>query len=428
MTDNFNQLVSNLTVSSSSSNILITITYILQEQTLQSMPLFVSTSMESLLTLENWVWQVLSEDFRRWINEQSYCKLFHTLNLFNIQLVSIKEGIPSETKAILLIPSNTAWIDGIFNQIETNNDIFLTMTNCWFDTLSYFVQEYPDSVYSPNIIHINHRISRDFVMTNQYKSYLQQLGKSSISSSILTKKLMFYLKTCSFSLKVYFWSKTQDFLFTAREIIQFLGRDYSQMILVQSEYLNQWHGDLLSCVAHITGFICSTCWWGGQKSENIDMIIPPTDSIYTHILAFIRIVSYQPFHRYLSVQGYYDENILIDSTLILLVGAVETQNLGCFITSKTDLPATLLTIAQKSIHDRICLCAYGFLAGILSDTQLKELKIADNISRFFFDVLEKAWKHSTKKWKKIPINYILKGEHFSTILLSNIDLLALYVV
>jgi hypothetical protein len=182
------------------------------------------------------------------------------------------------------------------------------------------------------------------------------------------------------------------------------------MILVQSENMNSWSDELLSCVAHLTGFICATCWWGSETSENIEMIIPSTDTTRSHILAFIRIVSYQPFHRYISVQWYHDENILIDMTLILLVGAVETQDLGCFIRLKTNLPVTLLTIAQTSSYDRICVCAYGLLVTILTDAQLKELKIADDIIKFFFDVLEKAWKHPTKKWKKISIPYLLKGK------------------
>ena len=46
----------------------------------------------------------------------------------------------------------------------------------------------------------------------------------------------------------------------------------------------------------------------------------------------------------------------------------------------------------------------------LTDDQLKNLPIADNITNFFFTSLEEAWNGTSKKFKQIPILYLLKGE------------------
>ena len=420
MEENFEQLVATLAISPLSITEVSKITRILEEQNSQSIPSLISSSLQSLLTLEHWAWQILSQDFRRWIDEQNYYQLFRVLHSWNIKLISTTDAVQCDTKAALLIPSNNEWINGVLDQITSGHDTFLTVASLWFDLLAYFVLEQQEIAYLPIIIHINSRLSRDFVMTNEYKSYLQKLCEPNISQLVFTKKQMFYLKTCSLSLNVYFSSKSQNFPFTGHDIIKFLGDDYSQMILVHSNTLDSWNAELLACITHITAFICSTCWWGDNKAEHIEMIIPSEDSTHTLILAFIRILNHQPFHRYICTPLYIDENLLIGATLVLLLGAVETQNVGCFINSETNLPVTLLTIAQTTSHDRILLYAYGFLAAILSNEQLKELQISDHICKFLFDALEQAWKHPTKKWKRIPIPHLLKGKLYRSIFSCNI--------
>jgi hypothetical protein len=389
--------------------VIIKIVAILEEQICQTIPSFVSVSLKSLLIIENWAWEMLSKDSRKWIDVDIHVKFFDVLHSFNIKLILTNDGIQPDTKMLLLIPSNIDWIDGVLDQIESSNDTFIIYASLWFDTLSYLAHALSDIVYSPMMRHINDRLSRDFLMTNQYQFYLKQLGESKLSQSIFTAKQHFYMKTCSFSLNVYLWSKSQNFPFTGEEIIKFLSEDYSKMILAQSYTIESWSNELLSCVAHIIGLICSSCWWGGQRAQHIELIVPSKDTTYEHIFALIRFVSYQPFHQRISAQSYNDETLLIDASLIFLFGVVETQNLGCFLSSKTNLPTTLLSIAQTSPYDRIRICAYGFLAEILSDEQLKGLKMVDNISEFFFDILEQAWNHPTKKWKKITIPYLLKG-------------------
>ncbi|CAF2913405.1 unnamed protein product, partial [Rotaria sp. Silwood2] len=408
MENDLEQLVLTLLDASWSSNTITKLTDIFEKQTSQTIPSFVSVSLKSLLTIEQWAWQMLSKDSWQGIDLDNCVKLFHVLHSFNIKLILNNDGIQPDTKISLLIPSNIDWIDGILEQIESSSDTLLTFASLWFDTLSYLAQQLSEIVYSPTMLHLNNRLSRDFIMTNQYKFYLKQLCEPNPTQSIFTAKQLFYMKTCSFSLNVYLWSKSQNFAFTSEEIIKFLSEDYSRMILVHSYTMDSWSNELLSCIAHIIGLICSSCWWGGQKPQHIEFIVPSKDTTYEHIFALIRLVSYHPFHQRISAQLYNNETVLIDASLIFLFGVVETYDLSCFISSQTNLPATLWLIAQTSSYDRIRACAYGFLAEILSDKQLKELKISDNICEFFFYILEQAWSHPTKKWKKITIPYLLK--------------------
>ncbi|CAF3937458.1 unnamed protein product [Rotaria sordida] len=275
MDDSFEQLVAALAISPLSTTVMSKIAFILKEQICQSISSFVVNSLQSLVTLEHWSWQVLSQDYRRWIDEQSCNQLFDALHSWNIKLISTNDEIQSDTKAMLLIPSKNEWIDGVLDQISTGDDTFVTVASLWFDILAYFVFEQSDVVCSPNIIHISNRLSRDFVMTDQYKSYLQKLCETNISNL--------------------------NFPFTSQDIIKFLRDDYSEMILVQSNTLNSWNTELLSCVVHLTGLISSACWWGGQKTEHIEMLIPSEDTTHSLILAFIRIVSHPPFHRYVGI-------------------------------------------------------------------------------------------------------------------------------
>ncbi|CAF1140287.1 unnamed protein product [Rotaria sp. Silwood1] len=407
--NNLEQLVPVLLDSSWSNDLIIKLTEIFEKQTSETISSFVSTSLTSLVTIEHWAWQMLSKDSRQWINLDNCVKFFHLLHSFNMKLISNNNGIEFDTKILLLIPSNIKWIDGVLEQIESSNDTFLTLVNLWFDTLSYLVHQTSDIVYSPTMLHLINRLSRDFIMTDQYKFYLKQLREPNVTQSVFTVKQQFYMKTCSFSLNVYFWSKSENFPLISEEITKFLSEDYIQMILVHSYTMNSWNSELLSCIAHIIGLICSSCWWSGEKLQHIELIVSSKDTTYEHIFALIRLVSYQPFHQRISAQLYNDETVLMDACLIFLFRTVKTYDLGCFISSQTNLPETLWSIGQTSPYDPIRMYAYGFLAEILSDKQLKEWKISNNLCEFYFHILEQAWNHPTKKWKKITIPYLLKG-------------------
>ncbi|CAF3842821.1 unnamed protein product [Rotaria sordida] len=397
MEENLEELVATLAISLPSTNVLYKITSILEEQTSQSIILFVFESLQSLCIIERWAWQVLSKDFREWIDEKSYIDLFYALHSFNIKLLSNHDEIEFNIKTSLLIPSNTDWVDGILDQIKSSNDTFLTIVSLWFDIISYLAHECSEIRGTSTIIYINNRLARDFLMTNEYQIYLKQLQKPHSSEILFTPKQLFYLKTCSFSLHVYLCSKLQQFPFTGEQIVKFLADNYLQMIRIQSYIVDSWSKELLSCIAHLIALICSCCWWSDEKPKYIKMLVASNDLMYDHILALIHIVSYQPFHQCISAQWYNDETLLIDAILVFLYGTLEIEDVRCFISSQTNLFATLLVIAQVSPYDRICICAYGFLAEILTDEQMKELKITENISGFFFNILEQAWKDPTKR-------------------------------
>jgi len=69
-----------------------------------------------------------------------------------------------------------------------------------------------------------------------------------------------------------------------------------------------------------------------------------------------------------------------------------------------------LIVTETSVFDKICLYAYGILGEILTDEQLKDLKIVDSIQRYFYNMLEQAWQHPSKKCEQIPIIYLLRGK------------------
>ena len=409
MEDHFTTLVTEFLSASSSNDQTNNIGKILEKQTSETVLPFVSRSLPSLLLIEQWTWQMLSKGFQHWVDTDSYVKLFNTIHSFHLKLILNNDGIHPETKIALLLPSNTDWIDGILGQIDSGSEQYVALASQWFDTLSYLAHEIPDVVQSPMIIHINHRLSRDFLMTDKYTSYLKQLGEAELSPSIFTSQQRFHLRTCSFSLHVYIWSKSPSFPYTCEEMIEFLKDDFSRMILVRSNSIDSWSTELLSCMAHTVGVICSLCWWNDRKADLLKLIVPSKDIKHVQLLAWIRLVSYQPFYERISARFYNDETLLIDTALIFIFGVVETQHLGCFINTKTQLPKLLLTIATTPVYDRIRVCAYGFLAEILNDEQLKELEIADNIGAFFYYIIEQAWAQPTKKWKKIPIEYLIKG-------------------
>jgi hypothetical protein len=100
----------------------------------------------------------------------------------------------------------------------------------------------------------------------------------------------------------------------------------------------------------------------------------------------------------------------MDSTLLLLINIIETLNINWFFRSMIQLSDTLLIVAETSLFDKICLYAYGILGEILTDEQLKDLKIVDSIERYFYNMLEQGWHHPSKKYKQIPIFYLLRGK------------------
>ncbi|CAF3276529.1 unnamed protein product, partial [Rotaria sp. Silwood2] len=200
MKANFEQFIATLNVSSLSVDVLRQITFILKEQTDDSLPLFISQVFESLLILERWAWQKLSQESFQCVNQTEYEELLHILVLFNKQIIFIDNNIEDNIKFSLLIPETIDQVNLIFEQVKqctNDHNSFITLVSLWFDNLSFLVQEYPQLGHSPIIIYINQYFEENFVLSKLFKSYLIQLHQSELSPSIFTSKQLFYIKTCS---------------------------------------------------------------------------------------------------------------------------------------------------------------------------------------------------------------------------------------
>jgi hypothetical protein len=263
---------------------------------------------------------------------------------------------------------------------------------------------------SPIVIHINHQIARNYIMTDQYKFYLTQLRQASLSESLLTAKQFFYIKTCSLSLSSYLFAKAQDFVYTAEEIMAHFGPDYVQIIVLQTYTIESWSPQILTCIANLLSFFCSCCWWGGEKGSHPKMAFTNKLEVCEYIDALIRIIDYKPLYQFIVPRRANDQTILIDAALFGVLNIAQHEDFIWFLRSKVTLPDTLLTIAAASTCDKIPLCIYVILGEILSDERLKELKISDSACILFLHMLEQAWKHPSKKFKQIPISFFFRGK------------------
>jgi len=413
MENNFQQLIDALQISSSYNDGLSEITHVLEKQNSELLPSFISNLYQPILILEHWAWQLLSQNSHQWIKESDYVELLNTLALFNKSLIFHYDNIQADIKASLLIPETIDWINGIFEQLEKTNDannLFLSLTGLWFDNLSYFLRENPEFESSNIIGYISRHIARRYVMTDRYKFYLTELLQSPLPQTIFTAKQLFYIKTCSSCLSSYLFANAQDFLYNAEELIRHFGVDYVQIILRHTYTIESWSSQLLSCITYLLALFACCCWWGGKKGLQAKTVIPTESAACEYIDALIRIISYKPLYKYITTKRSNDQTALLDITLFSMINIAQIQDFTWFLRSKTSLPETLLAIAETSVCEKISLCVYGILAEILSDECLKELKISDSVSVFFFDMLEQAWENPSKKYKQIPIFHIIKGK------------------
>ncbi|CAF1063494.1 unnamed protein product [Rotaria sordida] len=416
MEDNFEQLVNELFITPLSIDVLSKLTFLIEQQTFESDSLFVSQFIQSLLVLEHWAWKQLSYDSYQWINQPNYLTLFHTFSSFNKNLILNFDNIEVETKALLLISCTVDQINSIFEQINqsnNDNDPFIAIISFWLNNLAFFIHENPQFDTSPIICHINQYIGRNYVMTDQFKFYLTQLQQSNLPQSIFTTKQLFYIKTCSFSLSSYLTAKAQNFLFTAEEILHHVGNKYLQIINIHSHTMELWSKEFLICITYLTGFIGGCCWWGGEKLTHAKILFSTEQISYDLVQGLIRIISYKPIYKEIKNERL----ILIDIILKFLLFILQTQNMIYVFRSHILLPDILLTIVENSSCDKLSLCAYAILSEILTDEKLKELKITNNICNFLFNILEQGWHHPLKKYKQMPIIYLLRS--FSSLSKSN---------
>ena len=405
MADYFEQLVSRLDCIPLSIDVLQQITLLLEQHTERD---FLS---QAFVTLEHWTWQSLRQCDEEWIDHMAVSTFFQHLAALNKKLVFIEEGIELDTKVVLLLPASVELVDEIFQRIEqrtNDNDPYISLVALWLDNISFLLHEYPQLNKLPMIIHINEYIAEHFLMRDLFRMYLVQA-----SLNLFTIKQLFYIKSCSFSLNAYFYTNPQHFPYTTDQILAQIGTDFLRLVQQLSPTVESWSGECLAAITHLIGFVRAFIWWEGEKSTKIEALFRTEQSLCDFIRAMVRIIAHQPFHQHLMSQWFNDETILMDAVLLFLMNFLQSQNINWFFRSIKELPDLLLGLTELQVYYRIYLCAYGILSEILTDDNLKELKITDSIRVFFFHMLEEAWRNPTKKYKQIPIIYFLRGKFFS---------------
>jgi hypothetical protein len=218
------------------------------------------------------------------------------------------------------------------------------------------------------------------------------------------------MKTCSFSLNAYFHTEPLNFPFTAHQILQQFGDDYLQMIQTYSYTMNSWNEELLVCITHLIGFSGACCLWYRKNIELMKVLFPTEQILCEYIRALIRIIDYEPFHQQMKPIRSNNETMLFDAILCILQNIIKRRNINWFFRSIPNLSDILLKVGESVKYYRICLCIYCIFAEILTDEKLKELKFTDTMSILFFHVLEDAYHHPLRKYKQIPISYLLEGK------------------
>jgi hypothetical protein len=413
MENNFDQLVEGINISPLSTDILHQITLFLKQQTGESLSLVVSQSFQSLLILQHWAWQLLTQDSQQWINQPFYLEVLHTFASFIKQIIFTCNTIGDDIKASLVIPDTVDQVRQIFQQIERStddNDPFITIASDWFDNHSHFIRENPHYNVLPITDHINQYIAHNYIMSEQYKIYLNQLSQQQLPQTLFTAKMLFYIKTCSFSIFSYMGVRIRSFPYTPNELLHCIQDNYVDIINIHSRTVELWSKELLACMTQLISFTAGLCFWDGENRTHTKVLFPTEQMLCIHVQDLIYIIAYIPFQTKIQAARSNDETSLIDATLTLLLTIVQTQNINWFFRSSAPIQNALLTLAEMSVFNEICICAYGVLGEFLTDEQLKDLKIGNSLGSFFFNMLEQAWHHPSKKYKQIPIEYLLRGK------------------
>ncbi|CAF2089448.1 unnamed protein product [Rotaria magnacalcarata] len=418
------QLVAALYKAHLSTDVLGQIVFLLQQQTDQSVSSFVSSSLPSLLilerwawelfsqeSLEQWAWELFSQESHGWIHEPSYQQLFRTLAIFNEKLIFNCGDIEIETKRSLLFSVTIEQINSIFMHIErstNDNDPFIAFSSQWLDNYSYFLFDNP--LYtSPIIDHIGHHIFNKYVLSKEYKIYLTQLRQSHLSHTIFTTKFLFYIATCSSFFSSFIICEINDLSYTTDEIIQYLSEDYLEIIHVHSYTVASWSKDLLSCITKLIDVIAGCCWWNGEEKTHMEIIFRTEKIAFDHVEDLMRIISHEPFYKQVKKDRSNDETILVGSILTLSILIIRMKNMHLLSRLNATIRNAILSIIETAINDEVVLCGYGVLCEVLTDEELKDLKMADNICNYFLQMLEDAWNQIKKQYKQIPMVLLLKG-------------------
>ena len=408
MEDQFKQLIVDLVQAACSTTTIGEIIVLLQKQENDAMTSLVRQAHPSVLILEQWAWQWLGQQPTRSISQPYYLKLLDTLASWNMRLIFNVNDVGAEIKASLLIPENIECLNQIFARIDSMvdpNDCSFRLISRWLDNLCYLLHKYSAFRTLPTIIHIQQHVARHYLISDQFQLYLTELQQGDLSPSFFTGRQLFYMKTCSFL------GCVDDDSFQPGVYLHRYGQDYLRIIVLHQPTVHCWSASLLTCIAHLTNLISACCWCGQERAVLGQRLVSAGQLFYDYLQALASILAYEPFQQQINSSWPNNETILIDATLVFIFGALsQINNLDSFIRSQTSLADTLLSIAQKSSYDRISICAYGILVKILSDQQLREMKITQSTFDYFFGILEYAWKRPMQRYKQMSITHLLTGK------------------
>ena len=414
---NFEQLITNLFRTSSDEVWLDPITSRLDQANVDLSPCFIDQSFSALEALEQWSWQLLSQYDHPKIHDKRHLHLFDSLAQLNKNLILHFESIDAKRKVNLLMPKETVWIDRILDQIQSlheDNDPWICLISPWFENLALFLRDNPEYEMFDAARYIHLIIGRDYIMTEQYRLYLEELGQETLPSVVFSYKRLFYMKSCCFYLSSYLFANTEHFHYTPENIFHHIGASYISMVIHRTQTISSWSPELLACITYAVALISSCSWWGGQKGSRMKTLFSTESIACQYIDGLIRILHYESFYPISCKQRGLDQTILLDDTLLSVKHIAQNEDLVWFFRLQSTLPTVMLKMAECSICDKICLCVYSILGEILGDERLKDLKIPHYASEFFFNILDKAWHSPLKKYKQIPITYILRSKYLFT--------------
>ncbi|CAF3337407.1 unnamed protein product [Rotaria socialis] len=404
------QLVAALYKAPPSSDVLSQIVTLLQQQTDQSASSFVSSTHPSLLILERWTWELFSQESHGWIHETSYQQLLQTLATFNEKLIFNCRDIDIETKGSLLFSVTIEQINNVFLYIDRcidDDDPFIAYIILWLDNHSHFL--FDNLQYaSPVIGYIGQYILNNYIMSKEYKIYLTQLRQPHLSHGIFTAKFLFYVAACSYFCNSFLIQEAYSSC-NPDEIIQYLSDDYLEIIHVHSYNVASWSKELLRCIARLVSFTLGCCWSNRAKNIQMETLFPTEKAARNHFEQLLYIISYEPFYKQIKKDRSNDETILVGSILTLFILIIRMRETNWLSHLSTKLRTTILSIIETAINDEVALCSYGVLCEVLTDEELKDLKVAENIYNYLLQMIEAAWNQTAEKYKRIHMILLLQG-------------------
>ncbi|CAF4343984.1 unnamed protein product, partial [Rotaria sordida] len=170
-----------------------------------------------------------------------------------------------------------------------------------------------------------------------------------------------------------------------------LYEDYLEIIHIHSHSVESWSKELLSCITQLISLVYGCCWYDREEKTQMKILFPMEKLICDYIKDLMRIMSHKPLYKQTEPNRSNDETILMQSILGILIMLVQTYDINWLFRVNTIIGDTIVSLAEATFNDEVALGGYGVLGEVLTDDQLKDLKIADSITSYFFNMLQNAW-------------------------------------